>query len=292
MSITAAQVKELRERTGVAMMECKKALVEADGNIDTAIELMRKSGMAKAAKKSSRIAAEGAIVIALDANNKSAAIVEINSETDFVARDDNFRAFADKIKAAALTAKTSDIDVLLAVADGDATLEEARKQLVVKIGENINVRRANFIQSDDIIGHYSHGDRIGVVVSLQGGDAELAKDVAMHIAAMKPQVVSPEEVPSEMVEKEKEIFTAQALESGKPAEIIEKMIGGRIKKYLNEVSLTGQEFVKDPSLTVGKLLADKKATVTSFTFYEVGEGIEKKEDNFREEVMAQVQGSN
>lgn len=289
MSITAAQVKELRERTGVGMMECKKALVESNGDIEAAIELMRKSGMAKAAKKASRVAAEGIVVV--KTNQPNATILEINSETDFVARDDNFLTFAEKVAQAALENSSNDIESLMQVSvDGD-TLEHARQQLIAKIGENINVRRVETLTTDATLGSYVHGGRIGAVVAMQGGDTELAKDVAMHIAAMKPQVVNPEDVSDELVNKEKEIFTAQAKESGKPDNIIEKMIGGRIKKFLNEVSLTGQAFVKDPDTTVGKLLKEKGATVTSFICYEVGEGIEKAEENFRDEVMAQVKGS-
>jgi elongation factor Ts len=291
MSITAAQVKELRERTGVGMMECKKALVEAGGDIDAAIELMRKSGMAKAAKKAGRVAAEGAVIIQTTADNKSGAIVEINSETDFVARDDNFRSFADKVATAAVENQARDVAALMAEKVGENTLEESREQLIAKIGENINVRRVDFLQSADVLGSYVHGDRIGVLVALNGGDESLAKDIAMHIAAMKPQFINPEEVSADLVEKEKEIFTAQAKESGKPDDIIEKMIGGRINKFLAEVSLTGQPFVKDPNVTIGNLLKSNKASVANFICYEVGEGIEKKEENFRDEVMAQVKGT-
>ena len=289
MSVTAAQVKELRERTGVGMMECKKALVETSGDIDAAIELMRKSGMAKAAKKADRIAAEGIVYIKL--SNNQALMVEINSETDFVARDENFQSFVETTVNGALENNSQTVEEMMSVKVNDQTVEELRQQLIAKIGENISVRRMVNIHSDEILGSYIHGGRIGVVVTLKGGDESLAKDIAMHIAAMKPEVVSPDQVSADAIAKEKEIFTAQALESGKPPEIVEKMIGGRINKFTNEISLTGQTFVKDPSITVGKLLNNHNATVTKFVCYEVGEGIEKKEDNFREEVMAQVQGN-
>ena len=291
MSITAAQVKELRERTGVGMMECKKALVETNGDIDAAIELMRKMGMAKAAKKAGRTAAEGVIIIKTAPDSKSAAIVEINSETDFVARDDNFIKFADQVATNALQHQATDIAALMETTLDGAKLEELRQQLIAKIGENINVRRVDFISGDDLLSSYIHGGRLGVLVSMQGGNTGLAKDIAMHVAAMRPHVVNPDQVPTELVEKEKEIFTAQAQESGKPAAIIEKMISGRINKFVDEVSLTGQAFVKDPSIKVGKLLKDNNATVTNFVCFEVGEGIEKKVENFRDEVMAQVKGT-
>lgn len=291
MSITAGLVKELRERTGVGMMECKKALVETNGDIDAAIELMRKSGMAKAAKKASRVAAEGIITVKTTADGNGAAIAEINSETDFVARDDNFIGFTNKVIEAAATNKVNDVEALMALTVDGQTLEEARQQLVSKIGENINVRRVNFVEGGDTLGAYVHGGRIGAVVALQGGNADVAKDVAMHVAAMKPQFILPEDVSEDVVNKEKDIFTAQAKESGKPDDIIEKMIGGRIKKFLNEVSLTGQAFVKDPNMTVAQLLKDNNAAVTNMVCFEVGEGIEKKEENFRDEVMAQVKGT-
>lgn len=287
-TITAALVKELRERTGVAMMDCKKALVETDGDIEKAIEEMRKSGMAKAAKKAGRIAAEGAIVIASKGNK--AAMIEINSETDFVARDSNFTEFTDKVANTALIEATSDVESLLAAKVDGVTIEESRQVLVSKIGENINVRRVVLLEADTL-GHYRHGDQIGVVVALEGGNEELARDIAMHIAASKPEVVAPEDVSQESVEKEKEIFAAQALESGKPADIVEKMVSGRIKKFLNEVSLLGQPFVKDPETTVGQLVAKNGAKVIHFVRFEVGEGIEKKVDNFAEEVMAQAKGA-
>ena len=289
MSITAAQVKELRERTGLGMMKCKKALVEADGDIETAIELMRKSGEIKSVQMAGRIAAEG--IVAATVVDNQGVIVEINSETDFVARDDNFQNFAKQIVDAAIASKAKNVEALMQVKEGDSTLEEIRLQLIAKLGENINVRRLESITCDGVMNVYVHGGRIGALVALEGGDENLAKDIAMHIAAMKPQVINPEDVSQDLVAKEKEIFTAQAKESGKPDAIIEKMIGGRISKYLNEVSLTGQPFVKNPDVTIGDLLKEHKAKVTHFFCFEVGEGIEKKEENFRDEVMAQVKGT-
>lgn len=286
MTITAALVKELRDQTGVGMMECKKALTETNGDIELAIEWLRKNGLAKAAKKADRTAAEGVIAIKVSADNREATMVEINSETDFVARDTNFAQFAQTVVDTALATKAKDINTLVTPA-----LEEARQQLIVKIGEKIDVRRVAFIQAQDFLGSYVHGGRIGVVVSLKGGSVELAKDIAMHIAATRPQVVNPEDVSAELIEKEKEIFKAQAAESGKPADIIEKMISGRINKFLDEVSLKGQPFVKNPDIKVSALLKEHKADVVSFVCFEVGEGIEKKEVNFRDEVMAQVKAS-
>ncbi len=291
MSITASQVKELRERTGVSMMECKKALVETAGDIEAAIELMCKNGMAKAAKKADRTAAEGAVFVKTSADGKSGTMVEINSETDFVARDENFTNFAQQVMTCAIDSHAEDVAKLMELNVEDTSLEKLREQLIAKLGEKIAVRRVESLQTDGVLGSYVHGGRIGVLVTLEGGNVDLAKDIAMHIAAMRPQVVNPDEVSAELVEKEKEIFTSQAMESGKPAEIIEKIIGGRIKKFVDEVSLIGQVFVKDPSVKVGQLLKDNSAKVTGFVCYEVGEGIEKKEENFREEVMAQVKGS-
>lgn len=289
MSITAAQVKELRERTGLGMMKCKKALVESNGDIESAIEIMRKSGEIKGVQMAGRIAAEG--IVETKINDKHGIIVEINSETDFVARDENFQTFAKNVMDAAMASKATDVETLMQHQMGDKTLEELRLALIAKIGENINVRRINSINSDGVIGAYVHGGRIGALVALNGGDESLAKDIAMHIAAMKPQFINPEDVSADLVEKEKEIFTAQAKESGKPDEIIEKMIGGRIKKYLNEISLAGQPFVKNPDVTIGALLKEHSASVTEFVCFEVGDGIEKKEENFRDEVMAQAKGT-
>ena len=293
MSISATLVMELRGRTGAGMMECKRALVEANGDIDLAISNMRKAGQAKADKKADRIAAEGAVVIARSQDGRTAVIVEINSETDFVARDESFTDFADKVAATALNDNTiNDIDALskATIASDNITIEEARQQLVAKIGENIKLRRMERVTCDGVVGTYSHGSRIGVIVALKGGDETVAKDIAMHIAASRPTVVSRDQVSAESIETEREIFTAQARESGKPQEIIDKMIEGRINKFIDEVSLIGQPFVKNPDVKVGQLLKEKNAEVVSFLRLEVGEGIEKKEDNFVDEVMAQVRG--
>lgn len=288
MQITAALVKELRERTGAGMMDCKKALQEANGDIEVAIEEMRKSGAAKAAKKAGRIAAEGVITIKQDGQDIT--ILETNCETDFVAKDENFVSFTNKVIEAIIANNPADVDALMQTSFGDQTIEEANQQLVAKIGEKITVRRFEKITASGQLGSYSHGDRIGVVVELEGGDEALAKDLAMHIAASKPVCVSQEQVPQDVLDKEKEIFSAQAAESGKPPEIIEKMVTGRIQKYLKEITLLGQPFVKDPDQTVEKLLKAANASVTSFLRYEVGEGIEKKVDNFAEEVMSQAKG--
>lgn len=291
MSVSAALVKELRERTGAGMMECKKALVEVNGDIDAAIEAMRKSGQAKADKKAGRIAAEGLIYNLVAANGKHAIILEVNCETDFVARDENFVNFVEKVAVVALEKQIADVDALAQLAlEPGKTVDEARAALISKVGENIKIRRAKLITADTVIGSYSHGGRIGVLVNLKGGNAELGKDLAMHIAANSPLVVSPEEVATEKLDKEREIFMAQAENSGKPKEIIEKMVEGRIKKYLDEVSLLGQPFVKDPDIKVANLLKNKSASVIEFVRFEVGEGIEKEQVNFAEEVMAQVKG--
>ncbi len=289
MAVTAALVKELRERTGLGMMECKKALVETDGDIEQAIDNLRKSGQAKAAKKAGRTAADGAAVTAVSDDGRSAVMVEINSETDFVARDENFLAFANKVAQTALEQNESDASKLLEtkLADGK-TVEEARQELVQKIGENIQVRRAVRLEADTAIGAYVHGEKIGVLVALSGGDAQLGKDVAMHVAAMAPMVANPDDLPAEVLEKEKSIIRAQPDMEGKPEEIVEKMLEGRVKKYLKEISLVEQPFVKDQEITVGKLLADAGASVQSFVRMEVGEGIEKEEQDFASEVMAQV----
>ena len=290
MAITAALVKELRDRTGAGMMECKKALVETNGDIELAIENMRKSGQAKAAKKAGRIAAEG--IILARSNNTNAVILEVNSETDFVSRDESFLAFANAVADAALANATTSVDALNAIDLDGKTVEEARLALVSKIGENIQVRRVELIALNGAnAASYIHGGRIGVIVSVNGGDEALSNDIAMHVAASNPQVVNPEQVSEEVIAKEKEIFVAQAKESGKPDNIIEKMIGGRLKKFLGEISLTGQPFVKDPSTSVGDLLKSHGAEVNSFIRYEVGEGIEKKQEDFAAEVMAQVQGN-
>jgi len=283
-------VKELRERTGAGMMECKRALVETGGGIDEAVELLRKSGQAKADKKSGRIAADGLVVVAAD--GKNAAITEINSETDFVAKDDNFIEFAQAVAAAALAGDVSDVAGLNAEALGDGrTVEAARTELVAKVGENISLRRFARLQAVDHLGSYTHGARIAAIVSLQGGNAEIAREIAMHIAATNPVCIDEQGVPAETLERERRIFSEQAAESGKPPEIVEKMVTGRVAKFLREVTLLGQPFVKDPDVTVAKLLKDADASVTGFVRYEVGEGIEKKEENFAEEVMKQISES-
>jgi elongation factor Ts len=295
MAITAAQVKELRERTASGMMECKKALVEAGGDMDAAAEALRKAGMAKADKKAGRIAAEGLVVVETSDDGKTAAIVEVNCETDFVAKKEDFQEFAHAIARRVLAGDPADIEALLAMPlhDGDATsIEDARKALIAGIGENITVRRFVRIEGSGRISTYTHGVRIGVMVDMAGGDAGLGRDLAMHIAAHDPRpvCVSEEQVPAEMVARERDIFTAQAQESGKPENIIEKMIEGRIRKFLGEITLLGQSFVKDPDQTVGKLLEDAGASVVVFHRIELGEGIEKKAENFADEVMAQVKG--
>jgi len=290
MSITASMVKELRERTGAGMMECKKALVEANGDLDAAAEALRKSGQAKADKKAGRVAADGRVVIKKDGGK--AVIVEINSETDFVAKDENFVAFAESIAAAVVASGETDVAALAETDSGDGrSVEQARTDLVQKVGENISVRRAQIVEADGPIGAYTHGARIGAIVALKGGDEGLARDIAMHVAAINPTCIDESGVPADMLEREKRIFSEQAAESGKPPEIVEKMVTGRIAKFLKEVTLVGQPFVKDPDVSVGKLLKGADASVAAFVRFEVGEGIEKKEDNFAEEVMAQIQGA-
>jgi len=281
--ISAAQVKELRERTGLGMMECKKALVESEGDMELAIDNLRKSSGLKAAKKAGRVAADG--VVRVGVSQGRGTLVEVNSETDFVARDDNFSAFADQVIGAAAALDGTDVAVLMA-----GGLEDARSALVQKIGENISVRRIAKV-SGTVIGSYVHSNqRIGVLVAMDGGSEELAKDIAMHVAAVNPMVVNGDDVPTDVVEKEREIFIAQAAESGKPADIIEKMVVGRIRKFLSEISLVEQPFVKNPDLTVGQLVSQQGAKVLSFVRFEVGEGIEKEEVDFAAEVMAQARG--
>ena len=287
MAISASMVKELRERTGAGMMECKKALVETDGDIERAIEHLRKSGQAKADKKSSRIAAEGVVVV--KANGSKAVVIEVNSETDFVAKDENFLTFVNAVADAALTSGQVDVASLAndSLADGQ-TVEGARTELVNKVGENISVRRIAQISHEGPISHYIHGAKIAAVVALEGGDEGLARDVAMHIAATNPDCIDETGVPAETLENERRILTEQAQDSGKPPEIIEKMVNGRVAKFLKEITLVGQPFVKDPDVTVGKLLHTAGAKVVSFTRFEVGEGIEKKVENFADEVMKQI----
>lgn len=292
MSISASMVKELRERTGSGMMECKKALVETNGDLEAAIELMRKTGLAKADKKAGRIAAEGLVVAEVSEDGKRAAITEINSETDFVAKGDDFVDFAKRIGQHALTSNASDMNAFLeeSVGSGGKSVSIETKELIAKVGENISVRRFESWDVEGALGIYRHGSRIGVMVELKGGNAEVAKDIAMHVAASRPVCVNADEVPKDVLEREKEIFAAQARESGKPENIIEKMIEGRIKKYVNEITLLGQPFVKNPDISVGQLAKDAGAEVVRFVRFEVGEGIEKKEENFADEVMAQVRG--
>ena len=290
MAITASMVKELRERTGAGMMECKRALVETNGDIESAIEFLRKSGLAQADKKSARIAAEGKIVSASNDSQNTVVMVEVNCETDFVAKDDSFNAFADAVASNALAMDSTDVSELMESDVNGSSVELARQALVSKIGENIQVRRVVRVSTDGVLGTYIHGDRIGVTVDLAGGDKDLARDLAMHVAALNPEFVSVDDVPADVLNKEKDILIAQAAESGKPPEIIEKMVSGRLRKHLSGITLLGQPFVKDGDVTVGELLKQKSASVNGFNRLEVGEGIEKKEDNFAEEVMQQVTG--
>jgi len=288
-NITAALVKELRERTSLGMMECKNALVEADGDIDQAIELLRKASGMKAAKKAGRTAAEGVVLVKIASDNSAGVMVEVNSETDFAAKEQNFTNFAKQVLDAVFESKESDVSKLM---EGD--LEEARLGLVQKIGENITVRRAAVIAEEGLtVGSYVHSNnKIAVLVSLRGGDEELAKDVAMHVAAVNPMVVNAEEVPADVLSKESEIYTAQAAESGKPADIVEKMVSGRLRKFIEEVTLTEQAFVRDPDIKVGKLVKDDNAEIVSFIRYEVGEGIEVAVVDFAAEVAEQLKDTN
>jgi elongation factor Ts len=288
-AITTALIKELRERTGVGMMDCKKVLTETDGDVEAAIESLRKAGAAAAAKKAGRIAAEGAIVQARLADGSAVVLVEVNSETDFVAKDDGFKDFAASVAQAAVDGNPGDTEALNALSVGEMTVEEARLALISKIGENISVRRFERINADGgTLGAYLHGVKIGVIVKLQRGNTELAKNIAMHIAASSPTCISEADMPAELLEKEKDIFIAQARESGKPDNIIEKMIAGRIKKFLKENTLLSQAFVKDPDQSIAQLLKAGDAEIVSYIRLEVGEGIEKREDDFVAEVMAQA----
>src|SRR6202789_2163896 len=286
MNITADTVKQLRDRTGAGMMECKKALVETQGNLDAAAELMRKSGLAKADQEAARVAAEGAVAVERDGN--SAGLVEINSETDFVARSDEFLAFARDVARAALEKAPADLNALLALRHGAASLDDQRRALVAKIGENISVRRFVRVTAPGALGTYIHGGRIGSLVALQGGDEALAKDLAMHVAAANPAYIDANGVPAAVLDKEREILAEQTKAEKKPPEIIAKMVEGRLRKFLAEITLVGQPFVKDEDTTVEKLLKKAGATVVQFVRYAVGEGIEKKADDFVSEVMAQV----
>jgi elongation factor Ts len=292
MAISAAQVKELRERTGLGMMECKSALTETQGDMNAAIDLLRKKAGSKVEKKAGRTAAEGAVGVYLSPDRKLAVMAEVNSETDFVAKGDDFQAFANAVAAAIAKHNPADVSAVAEIKlDNGESVAKVREGLVAKLGENIGVRRfVRLAAKTGQVASYVHGRKIGVLVEISGGDEALGRDIAMHIAASRPECVSREQVPAELIAKEKEIFIAQAAESGKPADIIEKMVTGRINKYLGEITLLGQPFVKDPETTVEKLLKKANATVTGFTRYEVGEGIEKKSGDFAAEVMAQVKG--
>ena len=291
MDIKPALVKELRERTGAGMMECKKALVETKGDIDAAADFLRKAGAAKADKKSSRVAAEGRVAIRSDEKTGRHVVVEVNSETDFVAKDDNFRAFVERVADVILTQRPANVETLLKSSVAGKTVEELRLELVTKVGENISVRRFDVVESRGNVGTYVHGSRIGVVVDLEGGDAPFAKDIAMQIASLAPRYVAGEEVPKDIVDKEREIIQAQTAEEKKPPEILAKMVEGRLRKFLDEITLTGQMFVKDDKKRVRDVLAQHKAKVKGFRRYEVGEGIEKKTADFAKEVEAIAQGS-
>ena len=290
MAITAALVKELRERTGAGMMECKKILTETDGDIEIAIEELRKRGAAAADKKSDRVAAEGTVVALV--SGEQGVLLEVNCETDFVAKDENFVAFAKSVAQTIIDTGVASVEALSTetLAGTSSSVEEARSALVQKIGENIQIRRFETVAGEgQTISSYQHGKNIGVLVKASGDD-ELGRDLAMHIAASSPLCISEDQIPTDQIDKEKEIFSAQAAESGKPAEIIEKMVVGRLRKFVNEVTLLGQSFVKDPDMTVAKLLKLKDAEISNFVRYEVGDGIEKKEDDFVAEVMAQAKG--
>ncbi|MEJ6558398.1 MAG: translation elongation factor Ts [Candidatus Thioglobus sp.] len=292
MAITAALVKDLRERTGAGMMDCKRALTETNGDMEAAIDLMRTSGAAKAAKKSGRVAAEGLVKVNISDDNKTATILEVNSETDFVTKGDDFINFVNTLGELALKTKPADIEEFLTqTLDNGDSLDKAREDIVAKVGENVSIRRVKTVTVDSgVIGAYKHGERIAVLAVLEGGDETLAKDIAMHVAATRPECVTEDQLDAALLEREKAIFVEQARESGKPENIIEKMIGGRMKKFVNEVTLYGQAFVKNPDTTVGALAKASNAEVVSFIRYEVGEGIERKEENFADEVAAQMKG--
>jgi elongation factor Ts len=296
MAVTAEAVKALRERTGAGMMECKKALVETNGDLEAAAEIMRKSGLAKADKKAGRVAAEGVVALERSADGKQAAIVEVNSETDFVAREKDFQGFAAEVARAALTAQPADLDALLAtkLASGKS-VEETRRELIARIGENIGVRRFELVKSEAPLATYSHGTRIGVLLAIAGGDDTLGHDLAMHIAALNPPFLSADDVPADAVAKEKDIFVAQVAQDpkavGKPADIVAKMVDGKIRKFLGEITLLGQPFVKDDKQSVEQVLKKAGAKVARFVRFEVGAGIEKKQENFAEEVAAAVRGA-
>ena len=291
MAISAGMVKEVRERSGAGMMECKKALVETDGDIEAALKYLRKSGAAKAAKRAGRIAAEGTVIAVVDGS--SSVLVEVNSETDFVAKDDNFTQFTQSVAAVLLRHRPQDLEALAsAVSDNGESIEEMRTNLITKIGENISVRRFDYVDFDEgIIESYIHGNRIGVLVAMEGGTRDLARDIAMQVAASSPVCIGEDDVTEELLSKEREIQVAQAEQSGKPPQIVEKMVDGRLKKFINEITLLGQAFVKDTDRTVAQLLDASDAKVRHFIRYEVGEGIEKKQENFADEVLAQARSA-
>jgi elongation factor Ts len=290
MAVTASMVKELRERTGAGMMECKKALVETNGDLEAAADHLRKTGLVQADKKASRIAAEGTIVLASNEDKTETVMVEINCETDFVAKDANFQAFANAVAGNALNLGSDDVESLMASELNGTSLELARQTLVSKIGENVQVRRISRMSSNGSIGAYIHGGRIGALVNMEGGNEELAHDIAMHVAALNPEFIDVDDVPADVLEKEKQFLISQAADSGKPADIIEKMVSGRMRKHLSSITLLGQDFVKDGDVTVAKLLQQNDASIKEITRLAVGEGIEKKQENFADEVMQQVKG--
>jgi elongation factor Ts len=291
MEITSTMVKDLRERTGAGMMECKKALAEAGGNLDAATELLRKRGAASADKKAGRIAAEGVVLVALAPDRRRGALVEVNCETDFVAKDENFKAFAGEVADLILAGAAADVEALKSCAlKSGVGVEEARKALVGKIGENVTVRRFVVLHAPEgsRVSGYAHGSRIGTLVVSAGGREDLGRELAMHVAASRPQFIERAEVPAETVAREREIFMAQAQGSGKPANVLEKIVEGKLQKFLGEITLLGQPFVKDPDVTVAKLLEREGARVSQTARYEVGEGLEKRSGDFAAEVMAQV----
>ena len=291
MDIKPALVKELRERTGAGMMECKKALVETQGDMDQAVEWLRKAGAAKADKKASRVAAEGRVAVRSDESAGRHVVLEVNSETDFVSKGDTFGAFVERVADVVLRERPASVEQLLATKVDGRTVEDVRLELVTKVGENISVRRFDVVESPATVGSYVHGTRIGVLVEIEGGSAELARDLAMQVASLAPRYVTSDDVPKELLDKEREIIQAQTAEEKKPPEIVAKMVEGRLRKFLDEITLTGQVFVKDDKKRVRDLLAANKAKVKGFRRYEVGEGIEKKSDDFVKEVMAQASQS-
>lgn len=287
MEVTAHMVRRLRELTGAGMMECKKTLTEAKGDVDEAVNLLRKKGMASADKKATRIAAEGVIALVVSEDAKKGLLLELNCETDFVAKGDEFQSFADTVARAVLENELTEVEKINALVVDGQSVEESRRAIVSKVGENISLRRVALIRAPDdgMIGAYRHGTRIGVLVAIKGcQESQLGKDIAMHVAASQPLAISVDDVDQSVLQREREIYKAQALESGKPMEIAEKMVAGRMKKYLNEVTLLGQPFVKNPDQSVSKLLSDNGAEASAFSRFEVGEGIEKKQENFADEV--------